>query len=423
MVEFWPFAIVGALAVAAAVLMLLSENAIHSALFLIVTMVCIAFLFLLLNAPFLAMIQITVYAGAIMVLFLFVIMLLGAEKVLPADPGEGKHRLRWFTPVAVILAVALLFVVGTPLLVGQTGDVADTTPQAQVRVVNVAADAGIVDVYAGGQLVASGLDYGDSSTFVEVLAGSQPISIVHGGAEVPADQVNATITLEPGTTQTLVAFGEGDQPSVAAVPDDVSSVPDRSGRIIVYNVDSDAPAVSLVDFGSDLVEDDTTVLAADVAAGERSEALIRPEGTADWAIADANDNANVLYELPDFEVRRNTSSLLVFANQRVFDGSLRMVTVPVVAEAVPTFGGPRAIGFELFTTYMLPFQMLAMLLLAAMVGVIVLTHREKEKRRQTAGRRRVSRPLANVIAAQVGSGSDELSGSPAQLPGAETVGK
>ncbi len=57
--------------------MLLSDNAVHSALFLIVTMGCIAFLFLLLNAPFLAMIQITVYTGAIMVLFLFVIMLLG----------------------------------------------------------------------------------------------------------------------------------------------------------------------------------------------------------------------------------------------------------------------------------------------------------------------------------------------------------
>ena len=423
MVEFWPFAIVGALAVAAAVLMLLSENAIHSALFLIVTMGCIAFLFLMLNAPFLAMIQITVYAGAIMVLFLFVIMLLGAEKVLPADPGEGKKRLRWFTPVAVILAVGLLFAVGTPLLVGPSRLSDDVAEQAQVRVVNAAADAGIVDVYAGGALVASGLDYGDSSTFVAVAAGDQPIAVVHGGAEAPTDQVTTTVTLETGSTQTLVAFGEGEQPSVALVPDDVSSVPDRSSRIMIYNADAEAPAISLVDFGSDLVEDDTTVLVADVTGGTRSNALVQTEGIADWAIVDASNNSNVLYELPDYDVQRNTSNLLVFATQRVFDGSLRTVVVPVVSEAVPTFGGPRAIGFELFTTYMLPFQMLAMLLLAAMVGVIVLTHRETVKRRQQMGRRRVSRPLANVIAAQVGTDVAASSETPAQLPGAEPVGK
>jgi NADH-quinone oxidoreductase subunit J len=57
-------------------------------------------LFLLLNAPFLAMIQLTVYAGAIMVLFLFVIMLLGAEKVILPIGGNtaiaGLHLWRLF---------------------------------------------------------------------------------------------------------------------------------------------------------------------------------------------------------------------------------------------------------------------------------------------------------------------------------------
>jgi hypothetical protein len=70
------------------------------------------------------------------------------------------------------------------------------------------------------------------------------------------------------------------------------------------------------------------------------------------------------------------------------------------------------------------FQLLAVLLLAAMVGVIVLTHRGADKsRRRVTGRRRVSRPLANVIAAQVGSDVTEPNGSPAQLPDAETIGK
>jgi NADH-quinone oxidoreductase subunit J len=81
--------------------MLLSRNAIYSALFLVLNFVTVAVFYLLLGAPFIAMAQITVYAGAIMVLFLFVIMLLGAES-LP----EGKV-LPWQKPLAGLLAIAL----------------------------------------------------------------------------------------------------------------------------------------------------------------------------------------------------------------------------------------------------------------------------------------------------------------------------
>lgn len=74
---FIPLAVI---AIWSAISMLLSRNAVHSALYLIVNFATIAVFYILLNAPFLAMVQITVYAGAIMVLFLFVIMLLGAEE-------------------------------------------------------------------------------------------------------------------------------------------------------------------------------------------------------------------------------------------------------------------------------------------------------------------------------------------------------
>jgi NADH-quinone oxidoreductase subunit J len=80
-IEIILFMIVGVIAVISAGMMLLDENVIHSALFLVINFACIAFLYLMLDAAFLAMVQIAVYAGAIMVLFLFVIMLLGAEKV------------------------------------------------------------------------------------------------------------------------------------------------------------------------------------------------------------------------------------------------------------------------------------------------------------------------------------------------------
>lgn len=68
-------------AIGAAVGMLLARNAVHSALFLILNFAVVAVFFLILGAPFIALVQVTVYAGAIMVLFLFVIMLLGAERL------------------------------------------------------------------------------------------------------------------------------------------------------------------------------------------------------------------------------------------------------------------------------------------------------------------------------------------------------
>jgi|SRR5690348_2387913 len=72
------FFICGALAVLGAILLIVAREPIHSALSLILVMVALAVLYLLLGAEFIAAVQIIVYAGAIMVLFVFVIMLLNA---------------------------------------------------------------------------------------------------------------------------------------------------------------------------------------------------------------------------------------------------------------------------------------------------------------------------------------------------------
>jgi NADH-quinone oxidoreductase subunit J len=95
------FLVLALVAIATAMGMLISRNAVYSALFLVLNFVTVAVFFLLLGAPFIAMAQITVYAGAIMVLFLFVIMLLGAE-ALPK-----REVLPWQKPLAIGLAIVL----------------------------------------------------------------------------------------------------------------------------------------------------------------------------------------------------------------------------------------------------------------------------------------------------------------------------
>ncbi|MCZ7544991.1 MAG: NADH-quinone oxidoreductase subunit J [Anaerolineae bacterium] len=114
--ETFLFIIVGAVAVAAAAGMLFSKSGIHSALFLVLNLACVAVFYLMLSAPFMAMVQITVYAGAIMVLFLFVIMLLGSERI---DLGLTDRRLGFQTPAAFALAVLFIVVVAAAVLTGQ----------------------------------------------------------------------------------------------------------------------------------------------------------------------------------------------------------------------------------------------------------------------------------------------------------------
>ncbi|MBV9790360.1 MAG: NADH-quinone oxidoreductase subunit J [Chloroflexi bacterium] len=108
--EFVLFLITAFITIGAAAAMVLSHNAVHSALWLVLNFFGVAVLYLLLNAPFLAMVQITVYAGAIMVLFLFVIMLLGSEK------GEEVNGLPWQTPVALVLGLVLVSIAGYAIL-------------------------------------------------------------------------------------------------------------------------------------------------------------------------------------------------------------------------------------------------------------------------------------------------------------------
>jgi NADH-quinone oxidoreductase subunit J len=105
---------IGGLALLFAVLMLSTENAVHSALCLVANFGCVAFIFLMLDAPFLSMVQIAVYTGAIMVLFLFVIMLLKAEQ--SSDTTTRQFPRLWI--LATGLAGGLLMVLALPIILG-----------------------------------------------------------------------------------------------------------------------------------------------------------------------------------------------------------------------------------------------------------------------------------------------------------------
>ena len=117
------FLVLSLIAIASALGMLLSRNAVYSALYLVLNFVTVAVFYLLLGAPFIAMAQITVYAGAIMVLFLFVIMLLGATDLA----GEFGWQKVWF-PVS--LAV-ILVVEATYLLITKARPVGDVLSPAE----------------------------------------------------------------------------------------------------------------------------------------------------------------------------------------------------------------------------------------------------------------------------------------------------
>src|ERR1051325_51319 len=97
------FGVFALLAVLGAAGVVLSRNPVHSALSLVATLFCMAVFFVMQNAHFLAAVQVIVYAGAIVVLFLFVIMLLGVDR----SEAVEEEPLRGQRPAAVLIGLVL----------------------------------------------------------------------------------------------------------------------------------------------------------------------------------------------------------------------------------------------------------------------------------------------------------------------------
>lgn len=101
------FSVFAVAAIAGALGMLISKNPVSSALWLILTLFCVAGLYLTLNATFIAVVQVLVYAGAIMVLFLFVIMLLNLAELPRPQTGDGKRLLGYVGACGVFAALMI----------------------------------------------------------------------------------------------------------------------------------------------------------------------------------------------------------------------------------------------------------------------------------------------------------------------------
>jgi NADH-quinone oxidoreductase subunit J len=103
---FWIFAIIG---IAGAVGLIFNRNAVYAALSLVLNFFSIAGLYLTLNAEFLAVIQVIVYAGAIMVLFLFVIMLLNLRDEQGVTRSDLRRGVAFLLGAAFIAELVLVF--------------------------------------------------------------------------------------------------------------------------------------------------------------------------------------------------------------------------------------------------------------------------------------------------------------------------
>src|SRR5690554_4237290 len=106
--EAWAFWLLAPLAVIGALGMVLARNAVHSALWLVLVMLTLGVFYVIQQAPFLGLVQVVVYTGAVMMLFLFVLMLIGRDAT-----DSIIELLRGQRIVAVLLGLGLAVLLAT----------------------------------------------------------------------------------------------------------------------------------------------------------------------------------------------------------------------------------------------------------------------------------------------------------------------
>jgi NADH-quinone oxidoreductase subunit J len=110
------FYLAAAVALAATVMVITQLRAVHALLYLIVSQLAVAVIFYVLGAPFVAALEVIIYAGAIVVLFVFVVMMLNLGEVAADQERQWLHPRMWIGPsiLAAILLGELLYMLGQP---------------------------------------------------------------------------------------------------------------------------------------------------------------------------------------------------------------------------------------------------------------------------------------------------------------------
>jgi hypothetical protein len=390
---------------------------------------------------------------------------------------DPVRRFRWMTPAALFLAVLFLLTAGYGLAQGKIDLQAPASGPPMLRVVQIHAPAKpfAMDISIDGNAIGKNMGFRDATDFVTLTPGDHSVALNPSGTQ--ATILSVPVTLAAGDVRTLVIYGESALPQTALVADDLTAVPDRSARLTIFNANAEAQKVTLVDLGDDvtlnvssvpLVDTDKTPLVSGdngspiqqqvigdktllnsiafgsaaqplvVSEGQKAFALVAPQTTEVRAFRDyrsdpnsekwdvtKSQSKNVSYisawttvlTLRDFLAQRGTGDLVLLANERLTDGSLRSVAIPLATAVSATFGSPQSVAQLLFSRYLLPFEMVAILLLASMIGAIVVSQRQIDPiRARRMGRRKVSRPLTAVITAQTGHDVTEPAQAVKELP-------
>ena len=155
------FYIAGAVALVSTIMAITGRNAIHSLVYLILSLLAISVIFYILGAPFIAALEVIIYAGAIMVLFIFVIMMLNIGLEEQLEHNWLKPRM-WIFPsiLAIILLINFIYafrstqyetIPGQVILPKQVGVSLFTTYLLGVEIAGMLLLAGIIGTYHLGK--------------------------------------------------------------------------------------------------------------------------------------------------------------------------------------------------------------------------------------------------------------------------------
>ncbi len=120
----WFFYVAAAIAIVATAMVITRLNAVHALLYLIVSLLSVALIFFRLGAPFIAALEVIIYAGAIMVLFVFVIMMLNLGPRSTERESSWLRPRMWLGPITltIILLIELIYILrqsgGQPMATG-----------------------------------------------------------------------------------------------------------------------------------------------------------------------------------------------------------------------------------------------------------------------------------------------------------------